>query len=405
MKSRQQDYSRGSAPPHQDFRDVGLPHLARYAASPVHQASWAADMTLRSEQSSEQYPDDSPMPSFDSDSQDYYPMHGGPAENHLSPTEGIHALNLKTDDDRTTRSTPSSSNASGIKRCASGSFHHSATKKPSRTHSYVSQHELARAAAHSPPRKHHINHAAKSSPAIRNSDDFVASKFDNSQRVDSAFVSSPRHAQSSWPSKVSPAAGLRKENLPSFDRTTHRSGYHHSSGLFLQPETALITQEQLAAEVKGIYAGLVMVEAKSINIDAQQAADPTSKLLPEQWQALIALRRTLLYEHHDFLMATQHPSANPALRGLAAKYCMPARMWKHGIHGFLEVLRHRRPASQEYMLTFIYLAYDMMALLFETVPAFTDTWIECLGDLARYRMAIEEDKEVSNLRQILSDGC
>lgn len=72
---------------------------------------------------------------------------------------------------------------------------------------------------------------------------------------------------------------------------------------------------------------------------------------------------------------------------------MPARMWKHGIHAFLEVLRHRRPHSQQYMLAFIYLAYQMMALLYETVPSFTDTWIECLGDLARYRMAIEEDKE------------
>ena len=91
--------------------------------------------------------------------------------------------------------------------------------------------------------------------------------------------------------------------------------------------------------------------------------------------------------------ATQHPSATPALRGLANKYSMPARMWKHGIHAFLEVLRHRRPQSQDYMLAFIYLAYQMMALLFETVPSFTDTWIECLGDLARYRMAIEEEKE------------
>lgn len=45
------------------------------------------------------------------------------------------------------------------------------------------------------------------------------------------------------------------------------------------------------------------------------------------------------------------------------------------------------------MLAFIYLAYQMMALLLETVPSFTDTWIECLGDLARYRMAIEEEKE------------
>ncbi|KAF2666788.1 hypothetical protein BT63DRAFT_457743 [Microthyrium microscopicum] len=32
-----------------------------------------------------------------------------------------------------------------------------------------------------------------------------------------------------------------------------------------------------------------------------------------------------------------------------------------------------------------------MSLLLETVPAFGDTWIECLGDVSRYRMAIEED--------------
>ncbi|OQN95578.1 hypothetical protein B0A48_18542 [Cryoendolithus antarcticus] len=160
-----------------------------------------------------------------------------------------------------------------------------------------------------------------------------------------------------------------------------------------QPETIPISREQLAVEIKGIYAGLVMVEAKCVNIDNQKAANLYEELSPEQWQALIALHRTLLYEHHDFLMATQHPAATPALRGLATKYCMPARMWKHGIHAFLEVLRHRRPQSQEYMLSFIYLAYQMMALLLETVPGFTDTWTECLGDLARYRMAIEEDKD------------
>ncbi|KAG7424480.1 hypothetical protein Forpi1262_v014587 [Fusarium oxysporum f. sp. raphani] len=33
----------------------------------------------------------------------------------------------------------------------------------------------------------------------------------------------------------------------------------------------------------------------------------------------------------------------------------------------------------------------MMVLLCETAPAFEDTWIECLGDLGRYRMAIEND--------------
>ncbi|USP77572.1 hypothetical protein yc1106_04846 [Curvularia clavata] len=164
--------------------------------------------------------------------------------------------------------------------------------------------------------------------------------------------------------------------------------------LLLQPDSRPISQQQLASEVKSIYAGLAMVENKCIHVDRAQAAavqDPNTKLPPDHWQALIALHRTLLHEHHDFFLASQHPSASPALRGLAAKYSMPARMWKHGIHSFLELLRRRLPESMDYMLAFIYLAYQMMALLYETVPAFEDTWIECLGDLGRYRMAIEDE--------------
>ena len=30
-------------------------------------------------------------------------------------------------------------------------------------------------------------------------------------------------------------------------------------------------------------------------------------------------------------------------------------------------------------------------VVYKTVPAFEDTWVECLGDLGRYRMAIEDD--------------
>jgi hypothetical protein len=70
---------------------------------------------------------------------------------------------------------------------------------------------------------------------------------------------------------------------------------------------------------------------------------------------------------------------------------MPAMLWRHGIHSFLELQRNRFPDSLDHMLAFIYLAYGMMTLLYETVPAFEETWIECLGDLRRYRMAIEDD--------------
>ena len=92
------------------------------------------------------------------------------------------------------------------------------------------------------------------------------------------------------------------------------------------------------AEVKGIYTGLVTIEdhckaVAAYNTDFQ----PSS----EQWQALIDLHHTLLNKHHDFFRASQHPAASDALKRLPAKYAMPARMWRYGIHSFLELLRHR----------------------------------------------------------------
>ncbi len=68
--------------------------------------------------------------------------------------------------------------------------------------------------------------------------------------------------------------------------------------MLLQPETRPISHEQLVVEVKGIYAGLVMVEAKCIDTDERQSAaaqekDPSKKtnLKNDQWQSLIALHK------------------------------------------------------------------------------------------------------------------
>jgi hypothetical protein len=82
-----------------------------------------------------------------------------------------------------------------------------------------------------------------------------------------------------------------------------------------------------------------MVEKKGIEINLQRA--------------LTALHRTLLHEHHDFFLASQYPSSSPALRRLAIKYAMPARMWRHGIHGFLEPLPYRLPDSLDQILPFV----------------------------------------------------
>jgi len=140
-----------------------------------------------------------------------------------------------------------------------------------------------------------------------------------------------------------------------------------------------------------------MVEAKCIEVDnatpklAPNHPGCSPKLNNEQWQALIALHRTLLLEHYDFLLASQHPSVSPALRRLASKYAMPARMWRHGVHSFLEMMRARLPDSLDHMVTFINLSYSMVTAMYQQFLSFEDSWTEYLGDLARYKMAIEYD--------------
>ncbi|KAM0355082.1 hypothetical protein ACHAPU_000939 [Fusarium lateritium] len=89
-----------------------------------------------------------------------------------------------------------------------------------------------------------------------------------------------------------------------------------------QPETRPISQDQLVAEVKSIYAGLVMVETKCIEVDKSQ-----STLSNEQWQSLVALHRTLLHEHHDFFAGTPLSTAG-ASKGLLPEY-LPTKLPAH----------------------------------------------------------------------------
>ena len=53
-------------------------------------------------------------------------------------------------------------------------------------------------------------------------------------------------------------------------------------------------------------------------------------------------------------------------------------------------MRRRLPSSRDWMMTFWIIAYQMLCLFLETVGGFEEIWLECLGDLARYKMAIED---------------
>ncbi|KAL8383064.1 hypothetical protein RB595_006699 [Gaeumannomyces hyphopodioides] len=169
-----------------------------------------------------------------------------------------------------------------------------------------------------------------------------------------------------------------------------------------QPETRPISQDQLIAEVKGIYSGLVMVESRCIDVDVAQTSlggspDPP-RLTDSQWEALISLHRALLHEHHDFLLASQHPSAGPAPRRPASEYAMPARMYRHDIHSPPVLPRHRLPDPSEYMPSFTCPAYNMMALPYETEQPSCHPGLPCFPQSTETSKARERNRDLLQAR-------
>jgi hypothetical protein len=81
-----------------------------------------------------------------------------------------------------------------------------------------------------------------------------------------------------------------------------------------------------------------------------------------------------------------------ALRGLARKYAMPARMWEHGLNSFLKILCKQMPGTNEHMRAYLDHAYPVLEDLQQHVPSLSTDWSECVkglnvyhGELQRFR--------------------
>lgn len=152
-----------------------------------------------------------------------------------------------------------------------------------------------------------------------------------------------------------------------------------------------VTPERLVTLARSIYVNLLTMESKCVEIrNTPLSKEGLSVPFQDELQSYIILHGSLLGEYYEFFLVTQHPLASCSLRRLPFKYDMPARMWKFGIFCLLERMRQQLPDCLEYLLEYLNMAYNMMTLFYETVPALEDVWAECLGDLARYGMGIGE---------------
>lgn len=150
-----------------------------------------------------------------------------------------------------------------------------------------------------------------------------------------------------------------------------------------------------------------------------EAAVTDSDREDQAWVELAIMHKKLADAHHDFLTLSLDPLIPASLHTLPVKYNIPARLWQTGFHLLLERMRYtwitnaptsnhafsassRAPGASsqrdnkmsqkvlEYLTDFIYDAYSYYTNLLEeqVLSSYRTAWIEALGDLARYRMAV-----------------
>ena len=96
---------------------------------------------------------------------------------------------------------------------------------------------------------------------------------------------------------------------------------------------------------------------------------------------------------HNLLEISLAPSVPASLRIIPTKYNMIVRLWTYSFHKLLESLRRASftsPLALEHLQDFIYYAYTFYTGLLEepSLNSFKSGWLEALGDLARYLMAV-----------------
>ncbi|KAG1756261.1 uncharacterized protein EDB91DRAFT_1091560 [Suillus paluster] len=179
-----------------------------------------------------------------------------------------------------------------------------------------------------------------------------------------------------------------------------------SSALFDTKPREDPSNNAFAAQLKKLYRSISTLETKILNEDADDYVDEGRVLLQgrgrevsdedlqqQKWMKLISDHKRLAEMMHNLMEISLAPSVPASLRVIPGKYNIIIRLWTHAFHKLLEALRRASfssPLALEHLQDFIYYAYTFYTGLLEepTLRSFRSGWLEALGDLARYRMAV-----------------
>ncbi|OLL24539.1 Telomerase-binding protein EST1A, partial [Neolecta irregularis DAH-3] len=151
------------------------------------------------------------------------------------------------------------------------------------------------------------------------------------------------------------------------------------------PDPCPVSTDLLIAHIRKAYAAACDLE-KLLHREHAHLAPPLAFPLAAR---LGNLHEELVQQFVVFLSLCNHPSATQPIHNLPLKYKIPARLWDTGILAYLDLLRPHLPDTKDQMSTFILHVYGNLTTLVEMNLLFD--WSETLGDLSRYRVAIEHD--------------
>ncbi|KAF8559498.1 hypothetical protein OG21DRAFT_1594361 [Imleria badia] len=232
-------------------------------------------------------------------------------------------------------------------------------------------------------------------------------------------------ARPSKPSSKGPPDHLSASSTSSYAHSIASSSFTLSSGttdnssassaLFEGKPHEEPGNNAFAVQLKKLYRSISALEAKILSEDTDDNPDDSRVLLhprardisddqleQQKWLKLISDHKRLAEMMHNLMEISLAPSVPASLRVIPTKYNIIIRLWTHAFHKLLEALRRASfssPLALEHLQDFIYFAYTFYTGLLEepTLKSFRAGWLEALGDLARYRMAVAAMVTSNNL--------